>query len=47
MEQQPRVLEKHFDSTYNRPYYHDMKSGESLWDLPTDEKVEVIDKTED
>jgi hypothetical protein len=38
-----RVLEKHFDTTYNREYYFDPKTQESLWELP--EGSEIIDKT--
>ena len=38
-----RVLEKHFDTTYNREYYYDPKTQESLWELPEGSKI--IDKT--
>jgi hypothetical protein len=41
---EPRVLDKHFDSSYNLPYYFDPKSGESLWELP-EGKVQIVDKT--
>lgn len=29
-----RYLEKYFDQTYQREYYYDPESGESLWELP-------------
>ena len=34
MSEGKRYLEKYFDQTYQREYYHDPATGESLWELP-------------
>jgi len=39
MKSTSRVLHKYFDATYNRPYYHDTVSGDSLWELPEEDNL--------
>ena len=33
---QKPYFEKYFDTTYNRPYYYNPATGDSLWEVPTD-----------
>jgi len=32
----PIYLEKYFDTTYQRDYYYNPATGDSLWEAPTD-----------
>ena len=36
-------LSKYFDDNYQREYYHNHDTGESLWEIPDGLEVEIID----
>jgi hypothetical protein len=42
-----RIFEKYFDAHYQRPYYFDVATQESLWELPDEPDLEIVDKTKD
>ena len=39
----PLKLSKYFDDNYQREYYHNHETGESLWEIPDGYEVEIID----
>ena len=41
----PSKLYKYFDDNYKREYYYNQETGESMWELPEGQEIEVIDCT--
>ena len=41
----PLQLSKYFDENYQREYYHNHETGESLWELPEGQEIEITDCT--
>ena len=41
----PSKLHKYFDDNYKREYYYNQETGESMWELPKGQEIEVIDCT--
>ena len=37
-------LEKHWDFTYKREYFFNPATEESIWDLPEDNKLKIVDR---
>ena len=40
------TFEKYFDTQHQLPFYYNVVTQESLWELPTGDHVRVVDKTE-